>query len=741
MNCFQNSLLTRRELYIICTLYLKSLITPVFPGDNLFLHKHNKTLYYTVPLLAILTLAFMTGFFSIDRTVINKAQLGDTAGRPYETFLYELNLPSSLGAVFVAGTPDNLEKTEKYYKKVNIGDIFTSQLRSLLFGTKITAVSIASYINFVFGVSAVLFSLLVGYLIFKNGYISILVFLLFMIFRNSCQGLIYGLPLRHAYAVFNPLLASCIVIFIVMFLKSRSRRYWTIFVLSGFIVAYIAYCRTSEGQIIVASLILFTVIMSLESLKRREDLRPILISISIIFATMYAGYFGYYKMVTAFEKHRDKKFNFPPTKEKVLSAQPAFHGLFIGLFRYPNEFGYSFHDLTGYDAVYKRHPELKEKFSADIDYVELANSEEYSTAMRRIYFDFVSNNPKYFFTYLIKSTYDYFLFLPYYSWTGEESAHAYIPTIDDSTEIEPGDIPPYCKGTPGFILILNLRLKYLPESPLFWIYFVCAYLILIEAIYTSFIKFRKTASGDTSISEAIEANLSVYLLRGMLIYFFLASIVRILIPVHGQGAVVAFNTVVIYNLVRIVVSIGTIEMRNIGIPTIKIPAIKTHAWLLLLIVLSLYFFTAGGLDFLWRLAPLNGEFERHTTGWNAYKSTLASVSDGQSGNCLQITTTENAPGYAYAAVPTRVNKKYEVTAYFRRGSTTNCQIKVGTKIDTCDLCYSGILSDTDWTQYRAVFRATTTTTYITLVNLSPVSGLSCFFDSVTFKRFKPQEAR
>lgn len=734
MNCFQNSLLTRRELYIVCILYLKSLITPVFLGDNLFLHKHNKTLYYTVPLLAILTLAFTTGFFSIDRTVINKAQLWDIAGRSYETFLYELNLPSSLGAVFVAGTPDNLEKTEKYYK--DIGDIFTSQLRSLLFGTKITAVSIASYINLVFGISAVLFSLLVGYLIFKNGYISILVFLLIMIFRNSCQGLIYGLPLRHAYAVFNPLLASCIVVFIVVFLKSYSRRYWAIFALSGFIIGYIAQCRTSEGQIIVALLILFTTVMLLESLRiRREYLKPILVSITIIFAAMYVGYFGYYKMVTTFEKHRDKKFNLPPTKEKLLSAHTAFHSLFTGLFRYPNEFGYSFGDLTGYNAVYQRHPELKEKFADDINYVKLGWSEEYNKAIKELYLEFIFNNPKYFLTYLARSTYDYFLFLPYYSWTGNKSTHAYLPKINDSVEIESEDLA--SKNT-SLNWIINLRLRYLPESPLFWIYFVCAYLILIEAIYTSFIKFRKTASGATSISEAIETNLPTYLLRGMLIYFFLASIVRILIPVHGQGAVVAFNMVIIYNLVRVVVP------RDLYIPRFyNTPAIKIQAWLLLVIMLSLYSICVEGWDFLQRLAPLNGEFEKNVTGWKAYKSTLASVSDGQSGNCLQITTTENATGYAYVAVPTRVNKKYEVTAYFKfkRGSASNCQIKVGTKIDIGDLCYSGILSDTNWTQYRAVFRATTTTTYITLVNLTSVGGQSCFFDSVTFKRFKPQEAR
>ena len=197
---------------------------------HLFFQRYNKQLYYIIPILAILILAFANNFFYIDKKVINRESLWDMTGRPYNTFLYELNLPGSAGAVFVAGTPDNLEKTEKYYNRFDIGDIFTSQLRSLL-GKKITVFSISAYINFVFGFSAVVFSILAGYFIFKNGYISIPIFLLIVIFRNFSQGLIYGLPLRHTYAVFNPLLVFCIVISLIIFLRDQSKKYLMIFIL------------------------------------------------------------------------------------------------------------------------------------------------------------------------------------------------------------------------------------------------------------------------------------------------------------------------------------------------------------------------------------------------------------------------------------------------------------------------------------------------------------------------------
>lgn len=702
-------------------------IAPLQP--HLLFQKYNKQLYYIIPILAILILAFASNFFSIDKKIINNAQLLDMAGRSYETFLYEMNLPQSVGAIFVGGTPDNLGKTEKYYKKVNIGDIFTSQIRSLLFGTEITQFSIASYINSVFGISAILFSLMAGYLIFKNGYTSILIFLLIIIFRNFCQGLIYGLPLRHLYAVFNPALAFSIFILIIVFLKNNSKKYWMPFVLSGFIIAYIAYCRTSEGQIVIASLFLFTIIMSLEYFRiKRENFKKIFLGILIVFIAAYVGYVGFYKMIDAFEYHRDKKFNFPKTEEKILSGQPAFHMLFVSLFRYeiPNKFG----DKLGYDAVYERYPELKEKFSNDVNYVELANSEEYNKAIKGLYFEYILNNPKHFLYYLTRSIYDYFLFLPYYSWTGNKSAHAYLPKINEDIEIEPQDMAPDFKNTP-FNWILNLKLKYLPNNLLFWTYFVFAYAMLIEALYTSFAVFKKVGSKTMSANEIIESNLPIYLLWGMLIYFFFASVVRILIPNHGQGAVVAFNIIVIYNLVRLITSMGTIEVKKIKIPV----------WTILLVIALVLFPTYKALNAFVEHDKMNilenGSFDNDTSKWVAFKSILSSVPCEQNGNCLQITTSENnAAGIAYMVIPVKVGEMYKFMAYFKRGTAHDGHIKVGTTMDDTSLYYSGVLSNDKWVKYSGVFLASAPFIYITLVNLTPTKGLTSFFDSVSVTRYE-----
>ncbi|MFZ3091845.1 MAG: hypothetical protein WA240_14655 [Nitrospirota bacterium] len=698
---------------------------------HLLFQKYNKQIYYIIPILAILILAFASNFFYIDKKVINRGILWDMAGRPYNTFLYELNLPHLVGAIFVGGTPENPVKIDETYKKINMGDIFTAQLRSFLFGTRITEVSLSSYINSVFGISSILFSLLAGYLIFRNGYISIVIFILIALFRNFSQGLIYGLPLRHEYAVFNPLLAFCIIIFMIKYFESYSKKYWLFFVLSGFTIAYIMHFRPSEGQIVLSSLLLFTIIMFFEHLRvRNKNYSKLVAIISIMATSMYIGYFGYQKMVDVFEYHRDVKLHFSTSSEKVIiSKHPPFHTLFVSLFRYgiPNKFG----DKLGYDAVYERYPELKEKFSNDVNYFELANSEEYNKAIKELYFEFIFNNPKHFSYYLSRSIYDYFLFLPYYSWTGNKSAHAYLPKINEDVGIEPQDMAPDFKNTP-FNWILNLKLKYLPNSLFFWTYFVFAYAMLIEALYASFAVFKKVGSKTMSANEIIEDNLPIYLLWGMLTYFFFASVVRILIPNHGQGAVVAFNIIIIYNLVRLITSMGTIEVKKIKIPV----------WTILLVIVMVLFPTYKVLNAFVEHDKINilenGSFDNNTSKWVAFKSILTSIPCEQDGNCLQITTSENnAAGIAYTRIPVKVGEMYRITAYFnKRGTSPDGQIKVGTIIDDTSLYYSGILSNDKWMKYSGVFRASAPFVYVTLVNLTSTKGLTSFFDSVYVARYE-----
>jgi hypothetical protein len=179
-----------------------------------------------------------------------------------------------------------------------------------------------------------------------------------------------------------------------------------------------------------------------------------------------------------------------------------------------------------------------------------------------------------------------------------------------------------------------------------------------------------------------------------------------------------------------VASISIIETKKVEIPAIKIPA-----WLVLLIGVSLLSLTVKGFE-SFQEATFNSAFERNTRGWTAYKGNLYSVDGGQSGNCLKIIASDDAIGYAYYAFPTDVGNMYKVTAYFKRGTAGNGQIKVGTSIDDTNLYYSGVLSDANWKQYSSTFRAITPTTYITLVNLTSIKGQTSFFDTITINRIE-----
>ncbi len=654
--------------------------------------------YYVFPLLLIIVLSFITGIFIINDRTINSPYLWDMAGRPYKEFLNDLNLPNEVGALLVSGTPENVDKLEKYYKKVEPGNKLIPQFLSLIYGIRITPHTIAFYINLVFGLSAILFALLVGYKVLGNGYVSILIFLLLALFRNSCQGLLYGLPYKYTHPVLNPLIVFIIIVSIILFLKQSGRKYIPIFIFSGFVIALINCIRTSEFQIILATLSMFLTLVVFMGL--RGNIENYKSRIVLMTTCMFVGFFTFQMMMLGIENHRDRKFNFPQNEKNILSAHTFFHIHFCSMFRYPNKQNYCFQDMTAIKAVYKEYPELKEKYSTD--YFELVNSKEYNDAIKEIHIDYVRNNPGPVLTYLLKSTYDYFLFLPYYSWTGDKSAHAYIPKINENVKIDEEDLAPDFKLTDAN-WILNLKAKYLPENPLFWFYFVSSYLLLIQAIYEVLFRRREVDNG-----------VSILILQGMLIYLFFASITRVFIPNFGHSAVVAFNVIIIFNLVRLTLLQGTVKIREAKLPL----------WLLLFLLLL-------------PIGIYSGIAESHSRKiiWNAENSIISIVKDN-SDRFLQLKSSGTETGYASLAFPAHVGTKYKLTVSYKKGSAANGQIKVGTYANATNLFYSGVIYDSDWTQYSGSFEAATTVLYISLVNLTSEKDKTSFFDDVVLENLE-----
>jgi hypothetical protein len=687
-----------------------------------------KIFYYTVPLLIILVFSLLSGFFCIDERVINGNYLWDIGGRPYKAFLADMNLPHSEGAMFIFGEPCAIEKIDIKYGKYANAHIFSCQILSFAFGIRITSEIIALIINSLFCVFSILFSLSVGYLVFKNGYISIPILFLIIILRNSCPGLIYGIPDKYSYPVFNPFIAFCIFIFIVEYIKGRSKNYWIniIFLMSGFVIAYIAHARSSEKLIIISSLIVFTPLMFIEFLRIYKNPKKIIFRMVLLSLFMYAGYCGYQKMIEAFIDQRDNKCNISSNQKELFEHKApislSYHILFISLFRYPNETNYNYSDLTGFKAIYEKYPELERKYSTN--YYELAGSREYNIAIKKEFYNFIISNPKHVITYLYKSIYDYILFLPYATWSGEKSSHAYLPQINDDAVIETQDLSPDFNTLP-VKWVINLKLKYLPDSTLFWLYFICAYLLFAEAVYTSFAHFKKKHTESIVSDGLTKHTFLIYLLWGMLIYFFFASVVRIIIPVRGHSAVVAFNVLISYNLLRI-----------ISEKSIKVGRIEISLWKLLSCVLMLSLVWTGIVHWGKRIA----------NNVNCINSNINIVDALERDNSLRIKTLKNMPGEVNFLIPIDYpaikGKKYKISMLFNTGNAKGSQIKVGCMMDSAHLFNSvyAPLIDTPsalWKRYEGVFTVQVRDVnvrmdnlLITLVNESSDEGKIVYFDDI-----------
>jgi len=130
----------------------------------------------------------------------------------------------------------------------------------------------------------------------------------------------------------------------------------------------------------------------------------------------------------------------------------------------------------------------------------------------------------------------------------------------------------------------------------------------------------------------------------------------------------------------------------------------------------------------------NGEFTTDITGWTATSSTLASVSEGQADNCLEITNSSTVNGKAYQNFSTIIDQYYEVSVYIKKGTAATAAFYIGTTDSESSIYTSGNLSPATWTNYTTIFKATSYTHRITLVNTTTTSSDTNLFDTVSVKQ-------
>ena len=126
----------------------------------------------------------------------------------------------------------------------------------------------------------------------------------------------------------------------------------------------------------------------------------------------------------------------------------------------------------------------------------------------------------------------------------------------------------------------------------------------------------------------------------------------------------------------------------------------------------------------------NGTFDSTTTGWTAVTATLTSSGSGQAGNCLRVASNSAALGKAYQDITTVVGHIYKLTLYFKKGTSDTGKFMIGITTDEDSIYDSGDLSDASWTQKETYFKATATTTRITLQTTDATDTEYSEFDTV-----------
>lgn len=123
--------------------------------------------------------------------------------------------------------------------------------------------------------------------------------------------------------------------------------------------------------------------------------------------------------------------------------------------------------------------------------------------------------------------------------------------------------------------------------------------------------------------------------------------------------------------------------------------------------------------------------------WTESGSVATSDAGGKTGNMMTITNSGAASGMVIKSVTTVIGKLYQFSAYFKKGTAAAGRFYIGTSSGGAEIYNSGSKTDASWTQSVYVFKATATTTYISLITYSATGGETSLWDSVTLYEVTP----
>lgn len=120
---------------------------------------------------------------------------------------------------------------------------------------------------------------------------------------------------------------------------------------------------------------------------------------------------------------------------------------------------------------------------------------------------------------------------------------------------------------------------------------------------------------------------------------------------------------------------------------------------------------------------LNPEFDSDTTSWSAVLATLASITGGQSGNCLAVTLTSGSTGGAKQTVTVSSDGLYLYSSYYKKSTSTLGRVYLGSADAGSQYYTSGDVGNAAWTQLSKYFTSSGTSVFVYVQNRGGVPSI------------------
>lgn len=400
-----------------------------------------------------------------------------------------------------------------------------------LWGFEMNEITLAQFHVFVFLINSFLFALVVGIVTRRVFPVSFIILSLLLVFRYQNEPLIYYVVGVWTLATSFPLLIIIALLLIGTYCIPLSRKSALLLIAIGILGGTIGMFRESEAYVFLFSSIVF-IILYFITFKIR-NLRNYTLAVTLLILILS------FSVATPIINesiiyHRAWKTGLEPKEYGSGFSHGAWHVLVVSLGRYENPYGYYYSDYFAIDTAEKL---LREKGMEGGWF-----SPPYMAVLGDYYFEQIYKHPTYYLKYLLKSTLDYVMFLPYSLFLNDPSRSpigAHLPVIKADVIYDPqdyvwhdrmmpnGDVP---KDTTA---LKNLKLRYFYLTNLNWIIFLFTLLIVV--------------GGPFLIAKYYQRDILLFVI-GMYMVFFFESILRILIPMHGWTATLTYYAIFAVNI-------------------------------------------------------------------------------------------------------------------------------------------------------------------------------------------------